>query len=84
MPVGYYSAVFEIDPLHFTNTTDMINLLRANFSKHRIPQTFISDNMTKFTKKHFFPIFKTMEISTAHTTLNTAISPTARLIQSCI
>jgi hypothetical protein len=42
--VDYYSRYNEIARLYSTSSNAVINHLKSIFARHRIPQTFISDN----------------------------------------
>jgi hypothetical protein len=42
--VDYYSRYIEIAKLHSTSSNAVINHLKSIFTRHGIPQTFISDN----------------------------------------
>jgi predicted Fe-S protein YdhL (DUF1289 family) len=44
----YYSNFFEIDQLDSTTSKDVIRKLRAQFVRHGIPDTCISDNGPQF------------------------------------
>jgi hypothetical protein len=51
--IDYYSDYFEIENLTATTSTAIINLLRAQFSRHGIPETLFSDNGPQFASSEF-------------------------------
>lgn len=59
--VDYYSRYFELDKLHSTTASAVIRKLKANFARHGIPQTVISDNGPQYSCKEFKTFASTWE-----------------------
>jgi len=51
--VDYYSGYFEVQDMSSTTSTRVITVLKASFSRHRIPVTVISDNGPPFNSEDF-------------------------------
>lgn len=59
--VDCYSNFWEIDYLQNTKASTVIQKLRAQFARHGIPDTVISDNGPQFTSEEFVKFSKTWE-----------------------
>lgn len=51
--VDYFSDYFEIDALTSTSAQAVINKLRSQFARHRIPEEVVSDNGPQFSSNEF-------------------------------
>lgn len=51
--VDYYSDYFEIDKLHDTTSSSIIECLKIQFSRHGIPDTVVSDNGAQLVSSEF-------------------------------
>ena len=60
--VDYYSNYFELEPLQETTSSEVINKIRANISRHGIMTTMMTDNGPQFTSKEFKEFVKSYEI----------------------
>ena len=51
--VDYYSSFWEIDLLEDTRSATVIRKLKAQFARHAIPETCVSDNGSQFISDEF-------------------------------
>ena len=60
--VDYYSQFFEVDYLIDTLSETVIQKLKANFARHGIPETLITDNGPQYTSSDFIKFCKKWNI----------------------
>ena len=51
--VDYWSSYFEVQELHRTTSSSVINAFKVQFARHGIPDTLVTDNGTQFTSAEF-------------------------------
>ncbi|KAK7102371.1 hypothetical protein V1264_020601 [Littorina saxatilis] len=51
--VDYYSRYFEVDQLHSTTSSAVIQKLSAHFARHGIPEKLVSDNGPQYSSEEF-------------------------------
>nr|XP_023660029.1 uncharacterized protein K02A2.6-like [Paramormyrops kingsleyae] len=61
--VDYYSRYFELDKLHSTTSSAVINKLKEVFARHGIPETVVSDNGPQYKCSEFETFANTWEFS---------------------
>ena len=53
MMVDCWSSYFEVQELHRTTSSSVINAFKVQFARHGIPDTLVTDNRTQFTSAEF-------------------------------
>ncbi|XP_048251821.1 uncharacterized protein K02A2.6-like [Haliotis rufescens] len=61
--VDYHSDYWEVDKLTNTTSTSVVECMKAQFSRHGIPDTVVSDNGPQLTSREFAQFAKDWEFS---------------------